>query len=372
MPHGGTGLLVVLLAGSASAQFSPPPSSQAGAFSSFRSAGPYLSTTPTVIVNVPPPTSMAASFYMPMTAPAFPPPFYPPFGYPFYLPPVAANLQGLASLTSATGQYWQDIQRARILREQSRQAALDTRRRQVEFELWYEGIRPTAPQLAAARRESELHWARYDAQSTQIWTGRPLNVLLQSILRAPQPTRGPHIPLDQDTLKGLNLTDSRTSGSLALAKDGGAIAWTETLQGASFDEVRERFGKAFAKAVREAQKGILPPPSLIRDLQADLQSLDSMLNAQVQTLTPDSFISSRRLLNQLRENVRGLGNARLVKSHDNSWRKTIHTVADLVGHLQATGMQFGPAMAPGDFPRYIAAYFAIRNYERGIWQVAAG
>jgi hypothetical protein len=28
-------------------------------------------------------------------------------------------------------------------------------------------------------------------------------------------------------------------------------------------------------------------------------------------------------------------------------------------------------MAPGDYPAYLSAYNAIRNFERGVWQLAA-
>src|SRR5436190_1888321 len=51
-------------------------------------------------------------------------------------------LQGLASVTQAQGEYWNQIESARMSRENVRQTQIDTRRKQVEWELEYEKLRP--------------------------------------------------------------------------------------------------------------------------------------------------------------------------------------------------------------------------------------
>src|SRR5262245_57992551 len=50
-------------------------------------------------------------------------------------------LQGLASYTSSAGRYWLDTEQARITREQSRQAFLETQRRRIQFEQWADSVR---------------------------------------------------------------------------------------------------------------------------------------------------------------------------------------------------------------------------------------
>ncbi len=185
------------------------------------------------------------------------PGYYP--GYPTYLPPNAANLQGLASLTQAQGDYWKSIESARITREQSRQMSLDTAKQRVETERWYEATRPTASSMMARERSNDLKWARNYAQNTEIWYGNTLNVLLNSILNTPNPMRGPNIYLDDSTLKGLNLVSKSSNGNLALAKEDGNISWTEALQDAAFDEPRDRFSTNFKTAIRSAQMGNQPP-----------------------------------------------------------------------------------------------------------------
>jgi hypothetical protein len=285
------------------------------------------------------------------------------WGYPLHpVSTYAQVLQGYAALTEAQGQYWNQIQQARLTREESRRSALDTQRQQVEFELWYESVRPTAPRLMKARQASELDWARNYARNTEIWSGRALNVLLRSILQAPRPTEGPHIPLSETTLRGLNLTDGRTRANLSMARNEGRISWPEALAAEPFDTIRDRFSKEFAAATHQALTSGPPPRDQVNRLRQDLQALEDKLNDQVSDLAPSRFIESRRLLNQLRNNVQGLAEPRVVQAYQIDWRNNIRTVSDLVAHLLKNGLQFGPT-APGDEASYSAAFLALRQYE---------
>lgn len=280
-------------------------------------------------------------------------------------------LQGVADLTRAQGQYWNDIQSARLSREESYQKQIDTQRKRMEWEMEYERLRPTAPKMRAREREADLEWARNDPPNTEIWSGRSLNILLRSIFNSSTPTQGPRIDLDAHVLRGLNFTDKTTRGNLSLAKDEGKIDWTESLLEAPFDELRDRFSKNFEKAIKMVNYGEMPDRTLIRELQANWKALDEKLDDMVRDLPPSRYIESRRLLNRLNDSIRGLGNAQVVRGANQAWRKDIRTVSDLVGHMLRFGLEFGPAAAPGDEPAYTAAYYAIRNYERGIQAMAS-
>jgi hypothetical protein len=331
---------------------------------------PYFSTAPSLISSGPTPSSISGSpyslstipgGYVPSSSPSYQSYYPPPYTY---VPPAAATLMGAASLTSASGQYWNQIQQARLLREQSYQASIDTRRKLIEYELWYETVRPTAPKMLAKEKATDIDWARNYAQNSEIWSGRTLNVLLKSVFASPSPTRGPNIPLDETTLRGLNLTDMTTRGNLALAKDDGKIDWPEALQDTPYDEVRDRFSKNFNTAIKTVQQGEQPPIALLRDLRADLKSLDEKLDEQVRDLPPSRWIEGRRQLNKLKDTIKGLSNARICKSCNDSWKKNVRTVAELVAYCMKNGLEFGPAAAPGDSPCYTAAYYALRSYER--------
>jgi hypothetical protein len=275
-------------------------------------------------------------------------------------------LQGQASLTQATGQYWRDIQQARITREESRRSELDTARARIEFEAWYETMRPTTPKMIDRERAVELDWARKDPPKSDIWSGRSLNVLLRSILASPAPTRGPTISLEENILRGLNLTDRASSGNLALTKDEGKIYWPEAFEAAIFDEPRDRFSKNFEKAIRTSSSGEMPDRTVVRELRNDLTTLERILEQQAPELAPSRFIEARRLLNQLKDTLKGLSDPRLFKSCHNSWRSSVRNVAELVEYCMKNGLEFGPAVAAGDEPAYTAAFYALRAYERAV------
>jgi hypothetical protein len=293
-------------------------------------------------------------------------PAYLPWGYgPPYLfeSPVGGYLRGMADLTAATGQYWQDIQRARLLREQSRQAALETRRRRMELELEYERLRPTALTLRAAEQAADLEWARRLAAPADIWSGRALNTLLQSILAAPRASGRSLIPLDAEVLRGINLNTGTTRGSLGLLKEGGKLAWPLPLLAATFDEARKRFDNNVQQVARGLETGEGPTPAQLRELNADFSTLSDLLLGQVRDLSPTEYIGSRRFLNRLRQTLQALADPALVRAAATRLPSSVTTVTDLVDHLRRNGLRFAPAVAPGDEPAYMALYFALREYE---------
>jgi len=318
---------------------------------------------PTLTTAPPPPPSSSAVPFTP-SAPSYAGGYYAP--YPVRQSPYGSQLQGMASLTSATGQYYKDIQSARITREQSRQASIDTQRKQLEWEMEYEKLRPTAPKMLDQERATDLDWARKGPPNSEIWSGQTLNVLLKSILLAPAPDKGDQILLSTTALSGLSLTDGTTRGNLGLAKDDGKIAWTEALDDASYDTERDRFSKNFQTAMAYANAGKEPERGVVRELKADLKRMEEKLDDQVRDLAPSRYIEARRLLNQLKDNIKGLSDPRLVKSCNNDWRKGVRTVGDLVTYCARNGLEFGPAVAPGDYPGYTAAYYSIRQYERSV------
>src|SRR5262245_60006284 len=88
-----------------------------------RAYGGYLYTEPALAPAVVVPAFSSAGPYTLTTYPLY------------YQDPYSATIQGLASLTSATGQYYKDVQTARIYREQSRQASLETARQRLQLQM---------------------------------------------------------------------------------------------------------------------------------------------------------------------------------------------------------------------------------------------
>jgi hypothetical protein len=279
--------------------------------------------------------------------------------------PTYGGLRGYADLTAATGKYWKDIQQARILREQSRVAAMGTNRRRIQDEAEYERMRPTALTMLAKEKAGQLEWARKYAPKNDIWSGRALNTLYDAIIAPGRGdlNTGPTIDIPEDTLKNINLTDGAAGGNVAMLKDGGDLAWPRPLQESTFDEPRKRLSRNLPNAVGQLSKGKGPlERSTLNDIEADLKTLNRKLAASVREMTPSQYIEAKRFLNRLKSAVRALSDPRAVNYFNNTWAAKGRTVSELVRNLRNGGLQFAAA-APGDEAAYSALYQALRAFD---------
>jgi hypothetical protein len=280
--------------------------------------------------------------------------------------PYAGVLNGYANVISASGQYWNDIQQARILREQARREAMRTNRMRVQQEIEYERMRPTALTQRARERTTAIEWARKYAPSTEIWSGRTLNVLLKSAIDSGRIDEGPSIPLDSDTLRGINLKEKASVGNVGLLKNGPKLQWPMSLQEPMFDSARARFAKNLDEVLRQLPRAGGLQRKTYRDLQDDLKKLNEILNENVSNLSTNDWIRGRQYLNQLRDVVRGLSDPRVRVSFDRSWVNKIHSVGGLVRFMKDKGLEFAPAAAAGDNASYSALYLALRSFEMAV------
>jgi hypothetical protein len=286
-------------------------------------------------------------------------------GYGSYIPPYAAELMGYGDLTRATGDYWKAIQQARISREQSRQMALETQRKRIELERWYDQVRPTAPKVRDREMATDLERARKDPPPTEVWSGRALNELLRSVQHHKLSRTGSP-SLDEDVLKNINLSDKASRGNIGMLKDGGRLSWPTSLQESPFDEARKRLSRNIRRAVDQVKNDKEPvEPALLKDINADFKALNSTLSDSADELSPAQYIEARRYLNRLGEAITALSDSRVVHSLDNSRSVKARNVAELVSHMTREGLAFAPA-TPGDEAAYNALYVALRNYEASL------
>jgi len=218
-----------------------------------------------------------------------------------------ATLQGMSSLTQATGQYWKDIQSARITREQAHQAAIETARRRIQFEAWYETVRPTAPKMLDAERATDIDRARKDPSDTDVFSARALNVLLKSAQAAGSSlARGPEVPLSEEILKNINLSGGTSAGSVGLLKGGVNLAWPEALQENGFEMATKRLTRNLRQAVDTLKDGDAVQPNLLRDIRGDYKAITTKLGDSADDLSPAQYIEARRFLNQLDASIKAL------------------------------------------------------------------
>lgn len=278
-------------------------------------------------------------------------------------PYAGSTLRGVADVVNATGQYNMNIQQARILREQARQAAVETRRKLAQEELDRERNRPTAQDVRDRDREADLNRARRDPPEVDISSGRALNDLLRSV-QAPGKAlnRAPTIPLTEDTLKNINVANEGSRGNVGLLKDGD-LKWPMPLRAAEFEEPRNDLNKKLALAVQQIKEKDPVERSTLNDIHADVKAISDKLAANVTDMAPSEYIEARRYLNQVRDAVRALEDPNVANYFNNTWSARGETVGELVNNMK--GMRFAPA-TPGKEAAYRALYQALQQFEAGL------
>jgi len=306
------------------------------------------------------------------TQPGYSGGYDPPYQYnpPYFgyrQDPMNGYLTGVASVTSATGQYWKDIQSARLTREEAHRSAFETARKRLELQRWAEAQKPKTQDIIDATVRSDLDRARRDAPMTEVVSGKSLNDLLNNVRKLGRLSRGPNISLEEDTLKHVNLTSPAVSGNVGMLKDGGKITWPLSLQEKQFEDLRTRLARNIEQAVEaiKTDRDGKVEPRLMRDIEADRRALAEMVKNSQDDLTIGQYLEAQRFMGQLSAAVSALKDPQVKKYFSNTWNAKGKTVAELMEHMKTEGLNFGAA-GPGDEAAYMALYYALREFESGL------
>ncbi|MFO0929356.1 MAG: hypothetical protein U0736_20405 [Gemmataceae bacterium] len=276
-----------------------------------------------------------------------------------------AALEGMASLQRSQGQYWKDITQAQMQREEFLQKNLETARRRVEFEAWYESMRPTATKMLDRQMATDLDTARRFATDVDIASGRALNTLLRNIQASGRLNQGANVPLDEDVLKNVNLTGGTSTSGVGMLKDGGKLPWPGALQDPMFDESRKRLTRNLQLAVATLKDKEPVPEAVMKDIRGDFKSLNDKLAEAANDLDPAQYVEARRFLNQLSGSIKSLSDPRVANYFNNTWSAKGRSVAELVAQMTKEGLLFAPA-GPNDDAAYRAVYQALRAFDNSL------
>jgi hypothetical protein len=295
-------------------------------------------------------------------------------GYPYSINPYNGYLTGAADVTTANAKYEQTTQQARLEREKANQSHLQTRRRIAEEAEWERGRLFPDPEKARQQDlESALDRARRDPPLTEVWSASSLNTLFNHLASQPrgQLAKGPNIPLDEDTLKSINLTAGDTLANAGLLKDGGKLQWPRSLQAPEFSEDRTRLGRLTEEAVQKLKfnPNAPVPPGLLKDMRNNLDRMRERLDESVGDRSPSQYIEARRFLNQVRDALAALGDPKVSTYFGQNWVSKAKNVAELIDYMKSKGLRFAPATA-GDEPAYNAVYRALADFDAAMPQVA--
>jgi len=280
--------------------------------------------------------------------------------------PYGDYMNGVAAMTTANGQYLLQVQQARLLREQTEQARIQTRRQAFDQSLAERERAATPDQLRTqSRQQTPTNLSAQDLRS-----GNALNTVLSDIQRRERESgaRGPAVRLDPNLLAGINLQIPGSRDSLGLFKDGGKFTWPSALTDTLFRQERELLDRAGPELVRQAAAGKLDP-QLFQTAQQAADGLRDRIKASVDKLSPSEYVLATRYANELGDSLRSLNQPEVRQQLNGQGRLQGETVADLVAQMTKNGQVFG-AVSSGDEATYQALLQALQNYNEGLARLA--
>jgi hypothetical protein len=288
-------------------------------------------------------------------------------GYGSYEDPYAGYLRGVAAVTSANGNYLNQVQQARLEQTQADSARLDLRRRILE-EAATERKNWLNPET---QRQQDIHdayvRAAHEPPVTEILSGRSLNDLYNHVFplqeRARQQgQRLPEVHLDPDMLRQVNLVGAGSAGSVALLKDRGRLTWPLVLQGPEYEVPRTRLSALATAAIDQLRLNNPVGPATLRDMQADVQRMSDTLLRNVGNVSPTEYVEAKRFLGGLESAIRALQDPNVGNQLNQNWTPRAQNVAELVDFLSQRGLRFAPA-TPGDEPAFRNLHQRMAAYD---------
>ncbi len=287
-----------------------------------------------------------------------------------YEDPYAGYLRGVATLTTAQGNYLSQEQQARLSQSQADLSKLDLRRRVADEAVagrknWLnpetQRVKDTEAAYTRATREPPL---------TEVLSGQSLNDLFTHAANLQEKGRlqgvhGPNVPLDEDLLKQVNLAGAGSAGSIALLKDRGRLNWPLVLQSPEYDEARRRLGALVPEALGQARFNNPVDAGLLRQMLADVRRMSDTLQHNVGDVLPSEYVQARRFLGGLEGAVKALRDPNAGNQVNQKWAPQGRNVAELVDFMGKNGLRFAPA-TPGDEPAYRHLYQRLLAYDAAL------
>jgi hypothetical protein len=297
------------------------------------------------------------------------------YGTQWMMNPYEGYLKGSAEVEKANAEYEQTIQQARLVREETRRSALQTRRAMIEQADWERAHMPDPEKIRQAFLARELERARVSPPLADISSARSLNTLLRHLIaqagKGAQIEREYNAPLDPETLEAVNLTTGDTRGNVGLLKDGGDLKWPQPLKGEAFKNTREDLDRLMQQAAQALRKNHSPDESTVNDLDADLKTLQKTLEANSDRLSFDDYIVAQRYLRELGDTLTALRDRNVANFFNGNWSLKARNVAELVQFMRDKGLQFAPATSSKADAAYTALYNALATFDAGLTRSVA-
>jgi hypothetical protein len=288
---------------------------------------------------------------------ATPPPTYTTNYYTPAPDPYGGYLTGAANVISSQGQLLNDVEQSGVVKEQARQARLDTRRQRFDEDLYERQNKPTAVDEDERNRLENLRKARNNPPLNEIWSGKALNSLLVAAqqMTSQQKAEAPIIPLYPDVLGNINVTSGATQGSVGMLRNGGKLRWPLALTKADYAADRKKMDQLAVMAAQQIQSGPVNSDTLQGMIDAE-NAIEKKLKSQVDVVPPSQYIEAKRFLREMDSTLDAVQDPNVANLATRRWAPQSNTVGDLVQSMTAQGLRFAPAVDGGQ-----AAYNALHS-----------
>ena len=276
-------------------------------------------------------------------------------------------LYGQAEAIRAYGAAVNDVESARVRREEANQAKLETRRQRLDLENYLRANKPTLAQEQAEIARRRLERIRTSPMPAEIDNGFALNVMLDHVRGSADRKREfANLAIPSDVLLQLNMTSS-TVGVSALRH--GNVIWPLGLQTFLAPQRRQAL-EAQAEALYRGGLASAVDVSLHRDFTAELKRIQQDLVGRWDQLGGQEYLEAKRFVADLLDAAQAVaqGQARRQAEYE-AWvesggNKTVHEVLD---YLVARGLHVAPS-SRRDETAYRAVYaaFTTREFQRSV------
>jgi hypothetical protein len=215
-------------------------------------------------------------------------PYYPPYGGGYGYG--AGNyLMGQADVMRAFGQQANSIEQARIVREQAKQAQIDTKWKQFEYEMKVKAATPTFTQEQERIGKITLQRIQKFSTAGEIVGGKALNYLLDDLRKFPgKKLSSDPINISSDLLLRHNVT--KGNYGIGLLRDGGKVTFPTALQDA---KGRADLEKQLVSLVKTAQNNG-KTNAILTDVRSGIDSMREDLVKRVNETQTSQYIDGKQ------------------------------------------------------------------------------
>jgi hypothetical protein len=308
--------------------------------------------------------------YNPVTSP-YVSPYDQAYANPYYsYADPGSVLRGAADIMRAYGTVITSQEQARIIREQARQAKLETIKKKFDLDMYIKANTPTFTEEQAKIFKMTLKRIVSNATEPEIVNGKALNFLLDDMRKYPGKRAAVEpFALSEDVLGHLNVTKGNVS--LGVLRHGGEFTWPAVFQ-EYFPAEQLRLVETQAKAlVKNAEKGKIDP-NVLKDMRNEIDKVRDQLLSKVNEIPTMQYLQARRFLDDLADARLALerGEA-MTQLNFQKWAAGGKTLQQLVDYTINNGLKFTTAIQGDEFA-YRAVYSGMVALDVALNTMALG